>query len=92
MRFFEVLLLYLAMFVMKNVQALLLFGPRLYFDQHEQYKQPNASSSGNEYLEHNIYVESREALRHTSYVLITLALAEQSVGWSTGFFGVENLV
>ena len=39
-----------------------------------------------------IFLSQRKTLRHTSYVVISLALADLSVGLSAGCFGVENLV
>lgn len=40
----------------------------------------------------HIFLSQRKTLRHTSYVVINLALADLSVGLSAGCFGVENLV
>ena len=40
----------------------------------------------------HIFLSQRKTLRHTSYVLINLALADLSVGLSAGCFGVENVV
>jgi len=40
----------------------------------------------------HILLSQRKTLRHTSYVVISLALADLSVGLSAGCFGAENLL